>query len=573
MAIMYPSYMQPGIKSPGEIEIFDRLKNDPDTSDWIVLHSLDVAEHRSKIAGEVDFIAIIPEHGVLCIEVKAASSIKREKGIWYYGRDINGDARGPFKQVSETMHSLRSKVVQNAPSLSKVVFWSCVIFPYFSFNEKSPEWNTWQVIDRAKFTGRSISSNLLSVITNARNLLISKSGSSWFNPKSMEPSIQQCQLLANILRSDFEFFESPDSRQIRRIEELKKYTEEQFEALDTMSSNPRVIFQGPAGTGKTLLALEAARRSAMSGRKTLFVCYNKILGNWLKKQTSNVPNLIASTLHSYMMFVAGITHAESPDAEFWQIELPSAAIEKLVEDGNMEPFDQLIIDETQDILLPEYLDFLDLSLKGGLSSGNWYFFGDFEKQSIYESQETVAFQLSNRFQSVPRFSLRTNCRNTPRIAEFTHLLSNLTPRYTKVRRPDNQIEPRLILYKDNDDQNARIKKLLDQLIFEEKHAPEEIVILSRRADQEAATSTFPEDLKNLVAPLRLGQKNKKIAFCSIYSFKGMEAPVIILTDFDEVSSIQSQSLFYIGITRALDKLFIFANQRVGREINNILLGS
>lgn len=572
MSIMYPSFLPSGVKSPGEIEIYERLKNDPNTQNWIVLHSLDVTEHRSKISGEVDFVVIIPEKGVLCIEVKAASFIRRDKGVWYYGKNPEGDARGPFKQVSETMHSLRTRVSKLAPTLSNIVFWSCVIFPYVNFNEKSTEWHDWQLIDRTKFTGRPISGNLLAVISNARNHLASKQGYSWFSPELPDPSPDKCKLLANLLRPDFEFFESAESRRLKLAGELKKYTEEQFEALDAMSDNPRVIFQGPAGTGKTLLALEAARRSAASGKRTLFLCYNRILGNWLKKETDGVPNLITATLHGHMLFVAGFNYSEEYHAEFWRSKLPQTAIEKIIDDEKVNSFEQLIIDEAQDILVPEYLDFLDLSITGGLSSGNWFFFGDFEKQSIYEKYDSIMAQLSQRFYNVPKYSLRTNCRNTPRIAEFIHLLGNLKPHYTKIRRPDNQIEPRLIIFRDTNDQNAQLKKLLDQLIFDERHAPQDIVILSRWGDQDAAVNNLPDALKNITTPLKFGQKNDKIPYCSIHSFKGMEAPIVIITDIENISSTESQSLFYVGITRALDKLFILASKNASREINEILLG-
>jgi hypothetical protein len=270
---MYPSQIYSGTKSQGEIEIFNRLKNDPNTSSWTVLHSLDIAEHRSQVSGEMDFVVIIPNLGILCIEVKAVSTLSRENGMWFYGKNPIGDSRGPFKQASEGMHSLRRKVIDKAPALSKIVFWSGVIFPYVSFNERSPEWHEWQVIDRSKFSGYSISHNLLAIMKNARKFLSSNSGASWLHVNSTEPTLEQCKVIVNILRPSFEFFESPASRLNRRKGELKKYTDEQFEALDVMVSNPRVVYQGPAGTGKTLLAIEAARRFAESEKKNASIVF------------------------------------------------------------------------------------------------------------------------------------------------------------------------------------------------------------------------------------------------------------------------------------------------------------
>jgi phosphate starvation-inducible protein PhoH len=46
---------------------------------------------------------------------------------------------------------------------------------------------------------------------------------------------------------------------LRREAELKQYIDEQYMALDAMETNSCVVFAGPAGTGKTLLAVEAAK--------------------------------------------------------------------------------------------------------------------------------------------------------------------------------------------------------------------------------------------------------------------------------------------------------------------------
>ncbi len=406
---------------------------------------------------------------------------------------------------------------------------------------------------------------------NARRYLSSNAGARWFDIKKVEPSLDQIKLIANILRPNFEFYESPQSRMSRRKDELKKYTEEQFDALDSMGLNLRVIFQGPAGTGKTLLAMEAARRFSESGDKTLFLCFNRLLGTWLKNETMNMPNLISGTLHGHMLSISGVNPPNPSSPIFWEKDLPLLALEKLVEKGASNQFDRLILDESQDLLSPIYLDFLDLSLKGGLSSGKWIFFGDFENQAIYEKRDSINIQMSDRFHNIPRYSLRSNCRNTPRIAELVHLLGGLNPRYTKIRRPDNQIEPKIITYEDTFDQGDKIQKILEHLTFEEKHTPQEIIILSCRSDSESAASNLSGNSRLNLFPLKYGYKPDKVQYGSIHSFKGMEAPIVILTDVDNVISQDAQSLFYVGITRALDKLYIFISKKVNSEISKILL--
>ncbi len=74
---MIPPIPHTGTNSPGELEIFFKLQNDPGAKDWTVLHSLDVANHSKQVSGEIDFVIIVPSKGILCVEVKACHSLKQ----------------------------------------------------------------------------------------------------------------------------------------------------------------------------------------------------------------------------------------------------------------------------------------------------------------------------------------------------------------------------------------------------------------------------------------------------------------------------------------------------------------
>jgi len=574
MAKMYPVHIYSGTPSPGEVEIFHRLQDDPLTTKWLVLHSLDISHHRSQISGEADFVIIVPGKGVLCLEVKAHNKIRRENGLWYYGSSVSADPRGPFKQSSEAMHSIRTRVINQYPDLSGVVFWSAVIFPYLDFNINSEEWHTWQVIDRKQFSRSSIGELIINILINARKFLANKPSALWFNKNNNEPNLEQCNRICSFLKPSFEFFESPESRASRREEELKLYTNEQYEALESMDLNDRVIFSGPAGTGKTILAIEAARRNVGRGKRVLLCCYNRLLGTWLRSEVKSfLPLENVGTLHSIMLSVAGIAPPENADQEFWEHELPQIAIEALIlDDSGKFKYDQLIIDEAQDLMKNEYLDFLDLSLVGGLNSGRWLFFGDFEKQAIYSTflNEIDSIQ-RNRLSNFSRYGLRVNCRNTPRVAEFVHLLGGLIPKYSKVRRPDDQVEPTIVPYKNEGQQKEKLEQTIDKLL-QEGFGCSELVILSPRSDQDCISSIISSRSFSL---LPIKQKNSKndIGFCTIHSFKGLEAPAIIVTDIDEVESEKSASLFYIAITRSIDRLVILVSDKARKEMVNILTQS
>lgn len=567
--MMMPPEIYKGCPSPGEREIFRRLKDDRDTNGWTVLHSLDIVKHVKKVSGEADFVVIIPSKGVLCVEVKACSRLERdEKGAWYYGSASEPDMRGPFKQASEAMHSLRNIVTSRRSDLSRVVFWSAVIFPYVPFNTSSSEWHPWQVIDTRAFKSKPLSQLLEGVLDSARMFLGSRESAKWFSPESEEPYPEQCRKIAEILRPSFEYFESHDSLSKRRSEELKHYTEEQFAALDAMATNKRVAFVGPAGTGKTFLAIEATRRSVGEGKPTLFLCFNRFLAGWLTEQTRAIgPLARVDTIHHHMLEVAGLDPVDiDTGEEFWTEELPYKALEEILRrEGEGSTYEALVIDEAQDIMRESYLDFLDLSLAGGLAAGNWRVFGDFEKQEIY-GKENVTLEefLRSRLSGAPVYSLRTNCRNTPRVAALVHILGGLEPDYNKVLRPDDGVEPEIIEYGEGQEQ-AVLTDLLERLL-EEGFVPDDIAVLSTRpGDKCLAALCKDQKLGGKLAPFG-GTSKGQIAFCSIYSFKGLEAPAVVITDIDSIEGIHSNNVFYVGITRSIQRLAILLSSPVRQKI-------
>lgn len=570
MPRMLPADIYDGCPSPGEREIFLRLKNSAGIDDWVVLHSLDLAQHVRQVSGEADFVIIVPELGILALEVKACTHLRRDEKGWWYGSDSRPDPRGPFRQAAEAMHSIRQRIAKARPDLSNVVCWSAVIFPYISLNERSGEWHEWQLIDNQRFRARALPEILRGVLLRARAHLQEK-GALWFRSGDQRPSVGQVNELAAILRPSFEVYASPKSRAQQVESELKQYTAEQYRALDAVTTNPRVIFMGPAGTGKTLLAIEAARRAAAAGRRVLFVCFNRYLGHWLIEQMSSLaPQVRVSTLHRFMLDLSGTTAPAAPNSTFWEVDLPAKALSSLLEGALANTaYDELIADEAQDLLRPDYLDVLDMALRGGLATGRWRLVGDFEKQSLYvnSTQDPLAL-LRQRAPALAEYGLRDNCRNPPRIACLAHLLGRLAPDYSRVLRPDNGIEPEIHYYRDADHQKRLIADHLDALV-KEGVPGNEIVILSSRADQNCIAHGLTSQ-RWQVRPLA-ERTPRQVGYCSIHAFKGLEARVVILGDVDDLAPAGTSDLFYTGVTRAVERLIILAKETAKASIINALL--
>ena len=169
------------------------------------------------------------------------------------------------------MHSVRDRVVKRDKNLRDVLFWSAACFPNRDFSMQSEEWESVaghrQVeapaaadrgvrrVGAARRPGSALRSWRCSGSDSARPDRSRRSGSAMPLSTSSGPTTS--------------FPSSRRTRSKRIDEEIRSYTEEQFYALDLMRKIPRVVFDGPAGTGKTVLAIEQARRSQAAGRTSL----------------------------------------------------------------------------------------------------------------------------------------------------------------------------------------------------------------------------------------------------------------------------------------------------------------
>ena len=113
MARMFPAAIDAATISAAERKLFQLLRNDPATDDWIVFHSLGLARRGAKPYGEVDFVVVIPRRGVFCLEVKGGR-IACRNGEWKttdrYGR-TERLRRSPFMQARDCMFAVRDAVL------------------------------------------------------------------------------------------------------------------------------------------------------------------------------------------------------------------------------------------------------------------------------------------------------------------------------------------------------------------------------------------------------------------------------------------------------------------------------
>ena len=576
MAKMIPTQMNNVGISKAERRVFGLLATDPATKDWTVLHSLGLARRAGGAYGEIDFVVIVPAKGIICLEVKGGR-VSCDAGAWQtmdrYGNSAELN-RSPFLQARESMFALRNSVIRHfgeGTSESRCPIGCAVVFPDVPCPPLTPEFERSDVIDLDDLRN-PISRSIMRVVRQRLRE---------FQPLASEqlPTASDAKAIRRFLRPDFEMVVAK-SVSIRCTEaRLLRLTEEQYARLDELEANPRCLFEGAAGTGKTLLALEYARRADRSGSKVLFVCFNRLLGEWLRQQTEDM-DITAGTWHGIArrLILTSVVAGEFAEQERKALKhgnvgslfgelYPLYGRVALEEMG--APFDVLVMDEAQDLGDRHTLDFLNLAIRGGLAGGRWAIFGDFTRQALYGSSVEPVEALSRYSEHFVRAKLTLNCRNTRRIAEETTILAGFEkPPFRLGEETGLPVEHRY--WKTPLDLLESLTNIVEHLVKENTPIESVILLSPRRLENSSLVgieriSRFPlvdcsRGMPSASAP--------NVKFSTIHSFKGLECRVVIIVDIDAVDGEQPQSLLYVAMSRARSLLVLMINEHARNAVES-----
>ena len=304
---------------------------------------------------------------------------------------------------------------------------------------------------------------------------------------------------------------------------IARLTEDQLRLIDVVEANPRVICFGGAGTGKTMLALELAKRWGASGMKTALACHSPWLKRFLERNA--VPGLIVSL------------------AESIQVAAKRSGIEK---------FDALIVDEGQDILNMDALAELDSCLCGGICEGRWCFFHDANNQSgLCGSYVPDAYDYLESYCPV-RIPLTTNCRNSLPILQRIQVDLGADVGNSGVGDGPAIREVRVA---DADVAIQALEKELHVLVDGEGFNPGDIVVLSPFSFAHSWTSSLSGDLRDSISVLDdaspRNMNRHTIGFAQIGDFKGLESEAVVLVDMPGPRHSETlRSRHYVGMSRA-----------------------
>ena len=568
MARMYPPEVGKNTKSKAERLYFGVIQRELPDTDWIVLHSLGLAAiHLSKPWSEIDFVVIGPP-GLFCLEMKGGR-VTFEDGKWHFtdkNECVTVKNEGPFEQVSSASTSLYKYLAGKLPTIRNTTVGYGVVCPDIVWSIERPDCVPELVYDECD-KQRPFSTYISRIAAYWEKWMLEHLGRT---PQVFDSRDRQRVL--EKLRGDFDLRPSMRSRIDLALDDLIALTKQQYRVLDELRDNARIMIQGGAGTGKTLLVIEEARRRAIDGEKVFLCCYNRNLASFLRAVMVDIENIDVYHLHGFMAEIIAAANLlgrlpEVREEDLFAIFYPELCQEGLITLDRWQTYDVLIIDEAQDLLRDTYVQVLDALVKGGLGDGNWKIFMD-PNQDIFSGIDPGALnRFSNARPAQCRLSL--NCRNTSPIGIITRLLSGINCDET-LETTGPEVEQHW--YQDSNDQRRKISKCINRLLGE--HIPaSEIIVLSRYRRKNSSLREglidVPFSLVDMDPTNLVTSQNNIIRFSTIGAFKGLESKAVILADVDDLISKDARVRTYESCSRAIAYLALFINEDLKSDYSRL----
>jgi hypothetical protein len=350
-----------------------------------------------------------------------------------------------------------------------------------------------------------------------------------------------------------------------------KLTTEQYSLLHTLRGIRRASIIGGAGTGKTMIAAEKARRLAREGFRTLLVCFNSPLAGMLATEVAKTADetglLEVKTFHQLCEDLgreAGMLGPRpSPVGQPWfDVTLPRALDDAIAKLGPR--YHAIVVVEGQDFDAGWLLS-LESLLFGGREDV-LYVFHD-PAQALFREDSIAGLGLDE-------YPLAMNCRNAQPIHTLIQRFAGEGLAAEALRQDGRK--PELI---QADGPQATIKalqKVLHRLRVDEGVKPWDVAVLTgarledspvwnvpgRRFGNEVLGNPAVDDAgRSLGAAAQdVPELPSDMILCdTIRRFKGLERPVIVLV---ELSDKMLDRLLYVGGSRARQHLVVIASAAV-----------
>ncbi len=525
MGSLIPADFDLSILEKSEQRVVRALLENTDIS-WLVLPHVPFVERGRD--GEADIVVMHPEYGAVVIEVKGGK-ITVVEGIWYQnGKPLT---RSPVEQAVNAKHVLVRKINRacETDGVRSLYITHAVAFP-----------------DATTLPAESMGPDL------EPKMVITGNDLAWLDrsleamlPKNRRVSDRAMNIMVRALRPTLEFREDLAPQLGAMSRKLDEETERILKAAELLDVNLRVWVEGPAGSGKSRLAIQWARRAAEREERVLLLCYNKPMGAIFEVAFEDDPMVTAGSFHDVALRLlepCGFVAPDKPTHEFWQEEVPEALFDHRDQLG--DGYDTIILDEVQDIR-SEWFPAID-GLLDPNGANRLYRIGD-SGQNLYrvEAEDDEGWV---------RFPLVTNCRNTQAIAAVAKPLGGGSPSAASpVGNPVRFVEATTIK-----DVRKRLGRELLALLREHRLAPSSIAVITTRADLRDELLDPPIVAARLC---RWDDRDEGVIVCeTAHRLKGTEWEAVIAVNLEPATTVWLSDVLYVAVSRPRTWLTIIAPQ-------------
>lgn len=348
--------------------------------------------------GESDFVVAHRDYGVLFIEVKGGAisydpSEDRWRSTDRYG--IRHRIKNPVKQASDSKHALLAKVREERGWPHAFIrFRHGVVFPDVTSVPKSMGPDKPRELFATRVDLECIEEWLVQRLSGGNEKPLGQQGLDVLIRLLARP-IQ--------LHSPLSFSCADDDDAIENL------TPQQYHILTAFGDLRRVAVSGGAGTGKTVLACEDARRLADMGMRTLLTCGSSRLADYLR-------GVLRGSAVEVDTF-AGVAKRLSKEAglvTFGATQAVDGLAEAVFDSLAARPdlaYDAVVVDEAQDFTPATWVAIDSLATRSEESVLHAYF----------DSNQRVYGELRSQFDcySLLPIRLSRNLRNTQNIHDVT----------------------------------------------------------------------------------------------------------------------------------------------------------
>ena len=485
---------------------------------------------------EVDLVALMPDSGIVTVEVKGSHVWYDAHQGWLIQRDGQPQRIDPVGQARDACYALRNYVEADPRwgSRGRLRWGHHIVLPRTQLHDDfaTPDCPRWQVsgANDLEVLGQRLWDTTSLYRLDARL------------PTSDDINLV-CEILSGRNQPVRDLVAIADDRQAL----ADRLTMEQSNLLNVTRLLNRVEIRGGAGSGKTVLAMRQAKDLA-SGRgggarqRVGVVCYSYGLAEYLRRELlvgsrGKRPAFVGTFEDLGRSWGVPIT-GDRQDSRFWEMELPARMAEAALRLDDGARFDAIIIDEAQDFADDWWTPLLN-SLRDE-QVGGLYAYSD-------ENQRVFA-----RFGRPPvamvALVLDHNLRNTRQIGESFVPLAPTSMELRGGDGPEVSFVP------------ARVSEALEvadeqvEALLEEGWRPKDIALITMGArhpvqaerQQTMGFAGYWDDFWS----------NDDIFYGHVLGFKGMERRAVVLCVNEDGTRDRGRERLYVGLSRATDRLVV-----------------